>query len=72
MKFGPARKVPKDINSTGLALYDLLFGVERYVLVQGHLLTRIRPQEIAHNKRGGQRKSEKQWLVFFKALTVST
>mmetsp|Transcript_19894 Transcript_19894/g.29969 ORF Transcript_19894/g.29969 Transcript_19894/m.29969 type:complete len:107 (+) Transcript_19894:90-410(+) len=43
--FGPARKLPKQTNSTALVLYDLLFGVERFVLVQGHLLTRIRPRD---------------------------
>lgn len=38
VKFGQARKLPKGLNSTALALYDLLFGVERSVLVQDMLV----------------------------------
>ena len=68
-------------------LYDLIFGVERYVVVQGHLLTRIRPPDAEatnsttctssaeEGRETGNVTSERyprEWLVFFKALTVST
>ena len=53
LNFGPARKVPDRINSTGLTLYDLLCGVERFVIVQGHLLTRMRPKDVVIDEKEG-------------------
>ena len=79
MTYGPARKVPQDTNATGLVIYDILSGVElkflflmveRFSVIFGHLLTRVRPED-----RNSENKSEdypKEWLVFFRALTAST
>lgn len=67
--FGPARKLPHGMNCTGLVIYDLLFGIERFVLVQGHLLTRVRPRD---NPYSTHRRYPTDWLVFFKAITAST
>ena len=39
VEFGPKRKLPKGTNSTGLTIYDLIFGVERFAIVQGHIIT---------------------------------
>ena len=69
LKFGPKRRVPQRTNSTAVALYDFIFGPERFALVQGHLLTRIRPKDMKLKKN---QRYPREWLVFFKALTVST
>ena len=67
---GPARKLPHGMNCTGLVIYDVLFGgIERFVLVQGHLLTRVRPRDNPYSTR---RRYPTDWLVFFKAITAST
>jgi len=70
IKFGPSRKVPAGTNSTGIMICDLLFGVERFAIVHGHLLQRVRAKDFkpTHNTE----RYPTDWLVFFKALTVST
>lgn len=68
IKFGPSRKLPKGINSTGIVLCDLLFGPERFALIMGHLLTRVRPRDPTNDKK----RYPTDWLVFFKAITAST
>ena len=41
IQYGPTRTIPKQTNSTALAVYDLLTSPERCALVMGHLITRI-------------------------------
>lgn len=40
---GTSWKLPKGMNLTAIVLYDLLFGVERYVSFMSVKITRIRP-----------------------------
>ena len=50
IQYGPTRTIPKQTNSTALAVYDLLTSPERCALVMGHLITRIRPKDEQRKK----------------------
>ena len=57
---GPSRKVPHGCNSTALALYDLLFSVERYVIFKGLLLSRVREYDSSCSSQRGRKKADQR------------